>query len=160
MYLLIFCSEKPKKQLVNSKFLISDLQITFWFLVFRHLPFFGLFKSKFVFKGFHETVNSDVTFKRILKLTNSMCIQVLWINKIQKNFSNFKEALDLKFQNDSMLQLYLKHKISSIFDKLSLYQIFCHFAFCKKSCDKDTIFCRMSSRVWPKPSVFGFYFFW
>ena len=32
-----FCLEKTKKQPVNSKFLISDFPITFWFLVFRHL---------------------------------------------------------------------------------------------------------------------------
>ena len=83
-----------------------------------------------------------------------MCKQVLWSDKIQKNSSNFKQALNLKFQNDPMLQLYLKHKVSSIFNKLSLYQIFCRFTFCKKACDKDTVFCRMYSRVWPKASFF------
>ena len=76
-----FCLKKPKKQLVNSKFLISDLPITFWFLVFDHLPFFQLFELKFVSKRFHEIVNSDVNFKRILKLTNSMRKQVLWSDK-------------------------------------------------------------------------------
>ena len=107
MYLLIFCLEKPKKELVNSKFLISDLPITFWLLVFRHLRLFDLFELKFVSKRLCEIVNSDVTFKRILKLTNSMCEQVLRSYKIQKNLSNLKRALDLKFQNDPMLQLYL-----------------------------------------------------
>ena len=58
-----------------------------------------------------------------------------------------------------MLQLYLKHKVSSIFEKLSLYQIFCHFAFCKKTCDKDTVFCRTCSRVWPKILFFELGFF-
>ena len=46
-----------------------------------------------------------------------------------------------------MLQLYLKHKVSSIFDRLSLYQIFCHFAFCKRCFDQDTVFCQMCSCV-------------
>ena len=59
-----------------------------------------------------------------------------------------------------MLQLYLKHKVSSIFDKLSLYQTFCHFAFFKKTCDKDTVFCRMCSRVWPKTLFFELGFFY
>ena len=76
--------------------------------MFRHLRFFDLFELKFVSKRLYEIVNSDVTFKRILKLTNSMYKQVLWSDKIQKNLSNLKQALDLKFQNDPMLHLYLK----------------------------------------------------
>ena len=76
--------------------------------MFRHLRFFDLFELKFVSKRLYEIVNSDVTFKRKLKLTNSMYKQVLWSDKIQKNLSNLKQALDLKFQNDLMLQLYLK----------------------------------------------------
>ena len=76
--------------------------------MFRHLRFFDLFELKFVSKRLYEIVNSDVTFKRILKLTNSMYKQLLWSDKIQKNLSNLKQALDLKFQNDPMLQLYLK----------------------------------------------------
>ena len=76
--------------------------------MFRHLRLFDLFKLKFISKRLCEIVNSDVTFKRILKLTNSMYKQLLWSDKIQKNLSNLKQALDLKFQNDPMLQLYLK----------------------------------------------------
>ena len=30
---------------------------------------------------------------------------------------------------------------------MSLYHIFCHFGFCKRSCDLDLEFCRMCSRV-------------
>ena len=52
-----------------------------------------------------------------------------------------------------MLQLYLNHKVSSILDRLPLYQIFCHFAFCKKCCDQDTVFCQKCSRVFPNYAV-------
>ena len=48
-----------------------------------------------------------------------------------------------------MLHLYINHKVSSILDKFSLYQVFCHFAFCKRTCDSDKEFCRMCSRVYP-----------
>ena len=58
-----------------------------------------------------------------------------------------------------MLQLYLKHKVSSSFHKLSLYQVFCHFAFCKKALDKDTVFCQMYSQLWLKTSFFELDFF-
>ena len=104
----------------------------FWFLVFRHLTFFDLFELKFVSKRFHETVNSHVNFKRISELTNSMCKKALWSEKIDKNLTDFKQVIDLEFKNcDLMLQLYIKHKVSSIFNNLTLCNVFCHFAFCR-----------------------------
>ena len=48
-----------------------------------------------------------------------------------------------------MLQLYIKYKVSSIFNKASLYPIFCHFPFCKRTCVSDTVFRRICSRVYP-----------
>ena len=117
------------------------------------VPFLDLFELKFVSKRFHELVNSDISFRKILELTDSMSKQVLWRNKIQKNLSDFKQALGLKFNDDPMLQLYLKHKVSSIFDRLSLHQLFCHFAFSKRCCDQDTVFCQMCSCVFPNYRV-------
>ena len=81
------------------------------------VPFLDLFELKFVSKRFHELVNSDISFRKILELTDSMSKQILWRNKIQKNLSDFKQALGLKFNDDPMLQLYLKHKVPSIFDR-------------------------------------------
>ena len=52
-----------------------------------------------------------------------------------------------------MLQLYLKYKVSSTFDRLSLYQIFYNFAFCKGCCDQDTVFCQMCSHVFSNYTV-------
>ena len=46
-----------------------------------------------------------------------------------------------------MLQLYIKYKVSSIFNGMSLYHIFCHSAFCKRSCDSGVQFCRMSCGI-------------
>ena len=48
-----------------------------------------------------------------------------------------------------MLQLYIKHKVSFILNKLPLYQVFCHFASCKRTCDSDKEFCQMCFRVYP-----------
>ena len=121
--------------------------------MFRHLPFLDLFELKFVSKRFHELVNSDISFRRILELTDSMCKQVLWSDKIQKTLSDFKEMLVLKFNDELMLQLYLKHKVSSIFDRFSLCQIFCHFVFCKRCCDQDTVFAQYYRKK--KNSIFS-----
>ena len=58
-----------------------------------------------------------------------------------------------------MLQLYIKYKVSSIFNKVHLYQIFCHFAYCKRSCDSDVEFCRMCSRVYHNCIIDEFHLF-
>ena len=116
-------------------------------MAFLHLSLLDLFELKFVSKRFNELVNYDINFKRIFELTNIMCKQVLWHAKIQKYLSDFKQIISPEFKDDLMLQLYIKHKVSSILNKLSLYQVFSHFAFCKRTCDSDNQFCRMCSRV-------------
>ena len=117
--------------------------------MFHFLLLLELFELKLVSKAFNELVNYDINFKRIFELTNSMCNEVFWSEKIQKNLSDLKEIIDSEFKDDPMLQLYIKYKVSSIFNKVSLYPIFCHFAFCKRSCVSDTVFCRIYSRVFP-----------
>ena len=159
IYLLIFCLEKPKERLINQKFLFSNLPITFWFLVFRCLLIFELIDLKLVSKRFQELVNCHVKFKRIFDLTNGMCDEVLWNKKIQENLSNFKEVIGAEFKGDLILQMYVKHDFSSIFNKVNLCQIFSHFAFCKRNCDSDTELCRMCSRVYPNCVTDEFHLF-
>ena len=59
--------------------------------MFRFLSLLELFELKLVSKAFNELVNYDINFKRIFELTNSMCNEVLWSEKIQKNFSDLKK---------------------------------------------------------------------
>ena len=67
--------------------------------------------------------------------------QALWSEKIGKNLSDFKYLIGLRFKNDLMLLLHIKNKVLFIFNKLSLFHVFCHFAFCRRNCDSDTFFC-------------------
>lgn len=116
----------------------------------KHLSLFDLFELKFVSKHFQEIINSHVNFKKISELTDSMCKQALWSEKIDRDLTDFKRVIDLEFKNyDLMFQLHIKRKVSSIFNNLTLYNVFCHFAFCSRSCDSDTYFCWMCSRVYP-----------
>ena len=47
-----------------------------------------------------------------------------------------------------MLQLYIIYKISLSFGKFSSHRIFSHFAICKRTCDKDIVFCQLCSGVY------------
>ena len=104
-------------------------------------------------------MNYDFEFKRIFDLSNSMCEEVSWNKKIKENLSNFKQIISLEFKDDLMLQLYIKYNVSSIFNKVHLYKIFCHFVYCKRSFDSDIEFCRMCSRIYPNCVIDEFYLF-
>ena len=121
------------------KFCFSNLPITFWSLLFCCLSIFELCDLKLVAKRFRELVIYDIKFKRIFELTESMCEEVLWNKKIKENLLNFKQSVDAEFKDDLMLQLYIKHKVSSIFDKLNLCQYLVILLIVKESVIQTTI---------------------
>ena len=78
---------------------------------------------------------------------DSICKQGQWSEIIKEKFSYFKQFVSSEFEDDPILQFYIKYKVSSIFNGMSLYHIFCHIAFGKRSRDSGVEFCRMYSRV-------------
>ena len=108
--------------------------------MFRYLSLTELFELKLVSKRFHELVNSDFNFNKKSELADSICKQGQWSEIIQENLSYFKQTVSSEFEDNPMIQLYIKYNYS-IFNGMSLYHIFCHFAFCKRSCDSGIEFC-------------------
>ena len=96
---------------------------------------------RLVSKGFEQIVNYSIKFKRVADLTNNMCDEILWRKKIQKKLLKFKQSVSAEFRDDPVLQLFVKYRLSSIFDEVHLYQIFSHFAYCKRICDSENEFC-------------------
>ena len=118
-------------------------------LVFHCLSIFELCDLKLVSRAFEELVNYSIKFKRIIDLSYDMCGKILLRNKIQENLLEFKRCVSAEFKDDPMLQLYVKNRLSSIFNKIRLCQIFSHFAYCKRFCDSEIECCRMYSRIYP-----------
>ena len=87
------------------------------------------------------------------------------MEQIEENLSNFKQVIGAEFKDDLMLQMYIKHKVSSIFNKVNLCQIFSHFIFWKRSCDsvKEVVIQilshRMCSQVYPNCVIDKFHLF-
>ena len=88
-----------------------------------------------------------------------MCDEILWRKKIQENLLEFKHCFSSEFKDHPMFQLYVKYRLSSIFDKIHLCQIFSHFAYCKRLCDSENEFCRTCSRIYSHCLIDEFYLF-
>ena len=73
--------------------------------------------------------------------------EILWRKKIQENLVEFKRCVSAEFNDNPILQLYVKYRLSSIFNTIHLCQIFSHFAYCKRFCDSEIECCRMCSRI-------------
>ena len=121
--------------------LLLNLLLTFWILVMQCLMLLELSDLKMVSKMFNELVKHTVRFEKILRLMNSICDEFLWRKIFKENLFLFKNYVSSEFKNDQMLQLYIKCMISSFFSKFLLYRIFSHFSFCKRTFDKDIVFC-------------------
>ena len=88
-----------------------------------------------------------------------MCDEILWRKKIQENLLEFKHCFSSEFKDHPMFQLYVKYRLSSIFDKIHLCQIFSHISYCKRLCDSENEFCRTSSRIYAYCLIDEFYLF-
>ena len=79
--------------------------------------------------------------------------------KHSENLLEFKHCVSVEFKDDPMLQLYVKYRLSSIFDKIHLYKMFSHFSYCKRLGYSENEFCRMCSRIYPHCLIDKFYLF-
>ena len=114
---------------------------------------------RLVSRGLEQIVNYSIKFKRVADLTNDMCDEILWRKKIQKNLLKFKQSVSAEFRDDPKLQLFVKYRLSSIFDRVHLCQIFGPFAYCKRICDSEKTFCRMCSSIYPDHLIDDLYLF-
>lgn len=130
--------------------MIRHLPVTLWFLMFKYLSVFDLHRLKLVTKILYHLVNKYPFSKKTMNLTKRMCNKGVWSLKLKKNLLGLNAAIkfQLKDIDDPMLILYVRYKICSLFDSLTLYHIFCCFAFCERVCDNSTTYCLICSRVY------------
>ena len=68
---------------------------------------------------------------------NHVCDEKVWDRVLSFNFSIFSNRVKRNLEDDLEIFLYLKFRFYSfVFSNLSLYSIFSHFYFCKRTCDQ------------------------
>ena len=87
-------------------------------------------------------------YKCVFNSMNNVCGEKMW------NFSSFLTKVKKILVNDLEIYLYIKFRLSSfVFSNLSLFSVFSHFCFCKRSCDhisSKEFYCEICSQIYPR----------
>ena len=60
----------------------------------------------------------------------------MWNFVLDQNFSSFLTKVKKNLENDLEIYLYIKFRLYLfLYSNLSLFSVFSHFCFCKRSCD-------------------------
>ena len=85
---------------------------------------------------------------------NHVCDEKVWGRVFSFNFSIFLNTVKKNLEDDLEISLYLQFKFYSfVFSNLSLYSVFSHFCFCKRSFDQkksSECYCQFCSRIYPQ----------
>ena len=69
-----------------------------------------------------------------------VCDEEIWVDILSCNFSGFLNRLRDELKDDLEIYFYLSYRFHSfIFNNLSLYFVFAHFALCKRRCEKRNL---------------------
>ena len=83
---------------------------------------------------------------------NHACDEKLWDCVLSFNFSVFSNRVKRNLEDNLEIFLYLKFRFYSfVFSNLSLYSVFSHFCFCKRTCDQkrsSECQCQFCSRIY------------
>ena len=85
---------------------------------------------------------------------NHVCGQKIWNRVLSFNFTIFLNKVKKKLEDDLEIFLYLNFRFYSfVFSNLSLYLVFSHFCFCKRTCDHKKsreCYCHFCSQIYPQ----------
>ena len=137
----------------TSKRILPHLLNVFWFEVLGFLSVFdiiNLFISSKRFKGL--ILNSSSHYKHVFESMNHVCGEKFWDRVLSFNFSIVSNRV--KDLDNLEIFLYLKFIFYSfVFSNISLYSLFSHFCFCKRTCDQKNsseCHCQFCSRIYPQ----------
>ena len=80
-----------------------------------------------------------IIFKLLFKLMGRVCCKKTWVSVLDVNFSNFLNRLREVLKDDLEIFCYLKSRFYSFIINLSLYSVFAHLCFCKRTCNKKSL---------------------
>ena len=136
---------------------------TVCFMVWVFLSVFhiiNLFISSRRFKGL--ILNSSSHYKHVFESMNHVCDEKVWDHVLSFNFSIFFSKVKRNLEDALEIFLYLKFRFYSfVFSNLSLYWVFSHFCFCKRTCDQkksSECYCQFCSRIYMQ--IFDNHNFW
>ena len=118
----------------------KTLPHVFWFKVFKIFSASDLINLYFSSVVFRDALLCFECFKRPYDFMSKIYNEEQWENLLKRNFRKFYVKLKEEvFLLDKPVLLYINYKfVSSMIFDLSLFSIFNHFCFCKRSCDYNS----------------------
>ena len=104
------------------------------------------------FKGL--ILNSSSNYKHVFESMNLVFDEKIWDRIFSVYFSIFLNRVKRNLEDDLEIFLYLKFRFCSfVFPNLSLYSVFSHFCFCKRTCAQkksSESYCQFCPRIYPQ----------
>ena len=123
----------------------------FWVQFLNFLTVLDIINLYYSYKNFASIVFS-IKHKLLFDPMDSVCNLKTWNSIIEKNISTFLVNVRDVLKDDFGIFYHLKSRLYSfVFNNLSLYSIFAHFCFCKRTCDnrkRKERYCNFCSRIY------------
>ena len=123
--------------------------LRFWFF----FPVFDIINLYISSKRFEGLIFSSNHYKQLFESMNYVCDEKLWNRLLSFSFSIFLNKLK---KIRGWFGNFFIFKVSFIcFSNLSLYSVFAHFCFCKRTCEKKkSRKCYFQFCSWIYPQIF------